>query len=325
VEQAVRFVRTDDPDAVRFAIEGPPVERCRVRIASADGRDLGQGVIGEVQLQGPNVTDGYYNDPEGTRELFTDDGWLRTGDLGFLHQGQLVITGRLKDIIFVNGQNFYPHDLEAVALEDDRLEIGKVVVLGVRRNDTDHDDVLVCVLFRGDVSEFVPIVKNIRLIVTKHTGVEVTHVLPVRRIPKTTSGKVQRRFLADAYLHGEYDETIAEISRLLASSDAAVDGESSRDLTGYLQSIFDRVVAERNVGRQDDFFEIGMSSLELAQIHEQIDEHYPGVLDITDLFDHPTIEALADFLQEKLVSSDSASPADSADTQHRRGGSGAAT
>jgi aryl carrier-like protein len=300
MEQHVRYVDADDTNAVRLAIEGPPVEHCRVRIAGAKGRDLGQEVIGELQLQGANVTAGYYNDPDATRGLFTTDGWLHTGDLGFLRDGQVVVTGRLKDIIFVNGQNFYPHDLEAVALSDDRLEIGKVVVLGVRRNDADHDEVLVCVLFRGELTEFVPIVKSVRLIVTKHTGVEVTHVLPVRRIPKTTSGKVQRRFFADAYLAGEFDRTIADLGKLLAPAHEASSGETSHDLLVFLKSIFDRIVAERHVGMQDDFFEIGMSSLELAQIHEQVEEAYPGILDITDLFDHPTIESLADLLSKKL-------------------------
>lgn len=309
LEQRVRFVDAGHPDAVRFAIEGPPVERCRVRIAAADGRDLGPDVIGEVQLHGPNVTAGYYNDAEATRELFTTDGWLHTGDLGFLHKGQVVITGRLKDIIFVNGQNFYPHDLEAVALTDDRLEIGKVVVLGVRKNDADHDEVLVCILFRGDLSDFASIARNIRAIITKQTGVEVTHVLPVRRIPKTTSGKVQRRFLADAYLRGEFDQAVADIGRLLPSPDAVSGGEPSRDVGSFLKSIFDRIVAERNVGMRDDFFEIGMSSLELAQIHEQVDETYPGVLDITDLFDHPTIESLAGLLRNRLQQSMPAGPA----------------
>lgn len=300
LEQPVRYVNTGHPDAVRFAIEGPPVERCRVRIAAADGRDLGQDVVGEVQLRGPNVTSGYYNDPDATRELFTVDGWLRTGDLGFLRDGQIVITGRLKDIIFVNGQNFYPHDLEAVALTDGRLEVGKVVVLGVRRSDADHDEVLVCVLFRGRLDEFVPIAKNVRVIVTRQTGVEVTHVLPVRRIPKTTSGKVQRRFLADAYLRGDFDQEIAEISRQLSSPKAATRGASAGELATLVKSIFDRVVAERDIGLGDDFFETGMSSLELAQVHEQIDEAYPNVLDITDLFEHPTIESLAGFLHARL-------------------------
>src|SRR5690606_16450985 len=127
LEEKVRYVDGSHADVVRFAVEGPPVERCAVRIGTAEGRDLGQDTIGEIQLRGPNVTAGYYNDEEANRELFTADGWLRTGDLGFFCEGQLVITGRLKDIIFVHGQNFYPHDLESIALACDKLELGKVV------------------------------------------------------------------------------------------------------------------------------------------------------------------------------------------------------
>lgn len=310
VGSRVLFVDANDAHAVHLAIEGPPVDRCRVRAGDAAGRDFGQEVVGEVQLRGPNVTAGYYQDAAANEELFTPDGWLRTGDLGFLHQGLVVITGRLKDIIFVNGQNFYPHDIEAVALADDRLEVGKVAVVGVRRDDADHDEVLVCILFRGDVSEFVPIVKNVRAVITRQTGVEVTHVLPVRRIPKTTSGKVQRRFLADSYLRGEFDHTIADIAGRLAPARAATAAASSSELAALMKSIFDRIVTDKNVGLGDDLFEIGMSSLELAQIHEQIDEMYPNVLDITDLFEHPTIESIAELLHAKLAQPTLAPPAE---------------
>ena len=301
-EQRIRCVGADHPDAVRFAVEGPPVDHCGLRIATIDGRDLGWDVIGEVQVKGASVAAGYYNDDDATRELFTADGWLHTGDLGFLYGGQVVITGRLKDIIFVNGQNFYPHDLEAIALKDARLELGKVVAVGVRKNDAEHDDVLVCVLFRGDLRGFLAIANQVRSLISTRTGIDVAHVLPVRRIPKTTSGKVQRRLFADAYLRGEYDHVIAEVRRLSTPSDAHAGGEPLSDLTHHIKLIFERLLPGKNVGPQDDFFEIGISSLELAQIHEQIDEMYPGSLDITDLFEHSSIEALADFLRKKTGS-----------------------
>ena len=70
--------------------------------------------------------------PEANAALYTADGWLRTGDLGAMHEGELYITGRHKEILFVNGQNYYPHDLEAVALEVPGIELGKIVVSGVR-------------------------------------------------------------------------------------------------------------------------------------------------------------------------------------------------
>lgn len=299
--ETVRYTREDEPGAVKFAVEGPPVDHCAVRIGDADGNPLDADTVGEIQLKGANVTAGYYNDPESNRDLFTPDGWLRTGDLGLMHKGQLVVTGRLKDIIFVNGQNFYPHDLEAIALASGRLELGKVVALGVRNNDSDHDDILVCVLFRGDLKEFLPIVREVKLLLNEQTGLEVTHVLPVQRIPKTTSGKIQRRFFAQGYLQGDYDGVIAELAELQRSVEgkqpANVDGLS--EAAHKIKFICDNILPDKRIGIQDNFFEIGLSSLDLAQIHEKIDEFYPGILDITDMFDHPTIEALALFVESK--------------------------
>jgi acyl-CoA synthetase (AMP-forming)/AMP-acid ligase II len=295
----VRYTDANHPDKMRFAIEGPPVEQCAVRIGDASGKNLGADVIGEIQLQGANVTGGYYGDEESNRELFTADGWLHTGDLGFLYQGQVVVTGRLKDIIFVNGQNFYPHDLETIALTSDQLELGKIAALGVRRNDADHDDILICILFRGELAEFLPIARQVKLLINEQAGLEVTHVLPVQRIPKTTSGKVQRRFFAEAYLAGEFAQTIADIQRL-SSVPQAHTADVMSEQERRIKLICDRLLPDKKIGLHDNFFEIGMSSLELAQIHEQIDELHPGILDIVDLFDHPTIQALAIFLKEKL-------------------------
>ena len=83
---------------------------------------------------GGNVTAGYYQNPTANAALHTADGWLRTGDLGTLIGGELFITGRAKEIIFVNGQNYYPHDLENIALRAPELELGKVVAAATRRN-----------------------------------------------------------------------------------------------------------------------------------------------------------------------------------------------
>jgi acyl-CoA synthetase (AMP-forming)/AMP-acid ligase II len=299
-----RIERVDaaNPSVVRFVMEGPPLERCGVRIGDAEAKDLGVETIGEIQIRGPNVTSGYYNDAVSNRELYTADGWLKTGDLGFLYREQVVVTGRLKDIIFANGQNFYPHDLEAIVLACEGLELGKVATLGVRRNDEDHDDILVCIVFRGELSDFLPLARQVRLVINEQTGLDVAHVLPVQRIPKTTSGKVQRRFFADSYLRGEFDDVIGDMLQLAATSTVVEARVEISEYAHRIKFICDRLLPEKKLGLQENFFEVGMSSLELAQIHEQIDALYPGVLDITDMFDHPTMETLAEFLRQKIES-----------------------
>src|SRR5690606_9742821 len=106
--------------------------RCEVRVADESGREVPEGTTGHIHIRGENVTQGYFENPEANAAALKGDGWLDTGDLGVVHDGDLFITGRAKEIIFVNGQNYYPHDLESIAQRAEGLELGKVVAAGVR-------------------------------------------------------------------------------------------------------------------------------------------------------------------------------------------------
>ncbi|MDZ7769277.1 MAG: hypothetical protein U5K38_09450 [Woeseiaceae bacterium] len=109
-----------------------------------------------------------------------------------------VITGRAKDIIIVNGQNYYPHDIEEIIAGVDGLELGKVVVCGAQPPDSPVEQLLVFLLHRQDNESFDALADQIRSRVGIQTGLEVDFVIPVARIPKTISGKVQRSILANA-------------------------------------------------------------------------------------------------------------------------------
>jgi surfactin family lipopeptide synthetase A len=102
----------------------------------------------------------------------------------------LYITGRSKDIIFINGQNYYPHDLENIAQRAPGLDLNKVVTAGAAKPGAQGEELVVFVLHRGDLPEFLPTVAAVNRLINEHTGIEVSHVIPVKRIPKTTSGKV---------------------------------------------------------------------------------------------------------------------------------------
>lgn len=283
--------------AVAFAIVGPPVENCFVRITGADGQVLPDATIGDIEMSGDNVTQGYYKNEQANQEAMTRDGWLKTGDLGFMLKGELVVTGRAKEIIFANGQNFYPHDLEFVLQQAGNFELGKVVACGVHRDETQKEELLVFILYRNDLQEFPAIAKTVTRILNEQLGIEVTHVLPTKRIPKTTSGKIQRRAMGAAYLGGEYDDVLAELLSLAKVN--VPDSGSGTNMEQQLKSIFDTVLEDKPIGLKDNFFELGISSLTLAEIHQRIDDQFPGAVDITDLFDYQTISEVASFMQRK--------------------------
>jgi len=282
-----------DDDAVSFVKVGKAIRDCEIRLAGDDNKILDAGRIGHIQLRGASVTAKIYGDAAATADLFTSDGWLRTGDCGVYVDDQLVITGRQKDIIIVNGQNYYPHDIEEIIAQIDGLDLGKVVVAGANPSGKQTEELLVFVLHRQDLDAFVSLADQVRNIVGEHTGLEVDHVIPVARIPKTTSGKVQRVQLLNAYFDGEYAGLLAEMS----PGDAAQGMLDDDPLVAELEQFCREFSKDRVIGPDDNLFEVGVSSLTLTEIVLAIEEKHPGKLDISDLFDYPTLREIAKFMR----------------------------
>jgi acyl-CoA synthetase (AMP-forming)/AMP-acid ligase II/acyl carrier protein len=297
---AAQPVPGTDRDAIRLVAEGAAIPYCRVRITGDDDREVGEGRIGHVQISGENVTRGYFDDAAVNAAAFTADGWLRTGDLGLMHGGDLYICGRDKEIIFVNGQNYYPHDLEEIALRASGLELGKVVVAGVRPRGGETEQLVMFVLHRAGAEDFLPLARELARHLNERTGLEVAEVVPVKRIPKTTSGKIQRHLLGQQLVDGEFDAERAELARLRAAGQAP-ETDSLTAIEEKLKTICDAALEGKRVDVHDNLFEIGASSLKLIEIHEQIDREYPGKVDLTELFDYPTIADLARHLESKLA------------------------
>jgi acyl-CoA synthetase (AMP-forming)/AMP-acid ligase II/acyl carrier protein len=282
-----------DADAVSFVKVGQSIRDCELRLADDADTVLEPGRVGNIQLRGASVTERIYGDEAATAALFTDDGWLRTGDCGVIVDDQRVITGRQKDIIIVNGQDYYPHDIEEIVAQIDGLDLGKVVVAGATPARGQTEELLVFVLYRRDLETFMPLADQVRSVIGEHAGLEVDHVLPVPKIPKTTSGKVQRVHLLNAYLDGEYDDVI---TTLAPHVDAGEDLDDD-PLLSELEAICREFSKDRRIGPDDNLFEVGVSSLTLTEIVLAIDEKHPGKLDISDLFDYPTLRDIAEFMR----------------------------
>ncbi|HSH43574.1 MAG TPA: non-ribosomal peptide synthetase [Arenicellales bacterium] len=291
----IRLDECDNP--VTLVNVGRAIGECELRIGDDRGEDLGADTVGRILIRGPNVTRGFYVD--GTRlsrEAFRGDGWLDTGDLGFLHQGDLYITGRTKDVIFVNGQNWYAHDIEAVAAQAEGTELGKVVAAGAANRDNGVDEMILFILHRGDPGEFPQRARAAAARVNEQTGAPVSVAVPVTGIPKTTSGKLQRFSLQKEYEQGGFDDVALRLSP--GGGDDGEPGGGS-EAESFLQELCAEMLDGIHVGLHDSLFDIGISSLKMIEIHERIDERYPGRIEVTDLFDHPTLAALAGRLESR--------------------------
>jgi len=299
VGSQARFVAAGDPTGLRIMCEGRPIPFAKVKLVDDSGAQVAPDVVGHLLISGDNVTRGYFENPQANADAITPDGWLRTGDLALEHEGELYVTGRAKEIIFVNGQNYYPHDLEALLQAEPGLELGKVVAAGARVAQSPTDELVLFVLHRGDLQDFIGLATRATHLVNEHAGVEVARVVPVKRIPKTTSGKLQRNALAQALENGEFAEEIAAFDHAWNELHGHGRAAAGR-IEQLLKAIVDDAMPGKHIDVDDNLFDVGASSLTLIQIHEKVDELYPGVVDLTELFDFPTIAELAKHLKSKL-------------------------
>jgi len=161
-----------------------------VEIVDEHGRVLPEREIGEIRTRGPSVTAGYHDDPVASLESF-HDGWLHTGDLGYLADGNLYICGRIKDLIIIRGANFYPQDIERCVADLPSLRRDNVVAFSVMERG---EETLV-IAAEGNASDALELRKAIadKIAATLGLATERVAVVRVGSLPKTSSGKVQRR------------------------------------------------------------------------------------------------------------------------------------
>jgi acyl-CoA synthetase (AMP-forming)/AMP-acid ligase II len=185
-----------DPRARAVANVGSPLAGMSVRVAEPDtGRELSAAQVGEVQLRGPSVTAGYLPVPGlDPTALFTTDGWLRTGDLGYLRAGELYCTGRSKEMITVRGANYYPEDVEAVVRDLPKVYKRRAVAFA---DHSDNGAEIIALVVETDLTRAE---ERSRLVVEIRHQLNITlglteltiHLVGPRSIPRTTSGKFQR-------------------------------------------------------------------------------------------------------------------------------------
>ena len=300
IKESIRSNNTID-----FVDVGYPVKDCYLRIVDGDNNLVDENIVGHIQIKGKNVTKGYYNNLEATKKVICD-GWLDTGDLGFMREGRLVITGRAKDIIFVNGQNYYPHDIERIAQDVEGIKLGSIASCCVLNKNTQNEDIVLFVLFRKKVEDFIPLVKELKEHISEQMGLTISNVVPIRKIPKTTSGKTQRYKLRKMYQNGEFDSIIEEINKLLRDEiqERSID-EPRNEIEEKLVKIWREVFDLEKIGINDSFFALGGNSLKALQmisiIHRELNVEVP----VGKVFDNPTIEQIGKYIgnsQEAIYS-----------------------
>ncbi|WP_437966999.1 amino acid adenylation domain-containing protein [Sorangium sp. So ce260] len=268
--------------------------------------------VGEIWVAGASVAQGYWERPEDTAATFearlsTGEGpFLRTGDLGFLSRGELYVTGRLKDLIIVRGRNLYPQDIELTAEQSHpSLRAGGGAAFSV---DVDGEERVVLVQELGrrapasaDPAEIGAAIQG--AVTDRHeVAVHAVALIKPGSLPRTTSGKVQRRACRARFLDGSLDAVWRSTLDAPAGADAEIAGPPLTALETTLADIWAEVLGRARVGRNEEFLSLGGDSLRAMQVSGRVSEAVGVDVGPAQLFESATIAALAAWIEARQAS-----------------------
>ena len=194
-------VSPDRDGARRLPRLGTVLDGLELRVVDPDtGARRTNREVGEIELRGSSITPGYFRNPDATAATMHDD-WLRTGDLGYLVDDEVVVCGRRKDVIIVGGRNVFPEDIERAAARVDGVRAGNVIAFGTTGRKG-RESIVVVAETRADDTGTAPVRAAVAERVTDAIGIPPTEIVLVApgTLPKTSSGKLQRSLCKDRYL-----------------------------------------------------------------------------------------------------------------------------
>ncbi|MEK6249269.1 MAG: AMP-binding protein, partial [Planctomycetales bacterium] len=300
-------------------------------------REIPEGKVGEIWVDGPSVGVGYWRKEEETERVFhgrlenDDRNFLRTGDLGFIHDGQLYVTGRCKDLIIIRGRNLYPQDIEkTVEQSHESLQPGASAAFSVEKNNDEQLIIVQEIKRQHRRIDRDAVVDAVRQAVLEEHEIPVHTILLLKagKLPITSSGKVQRsaccsQFEAEtleAYTSWSLDSDarLAQTSPAVHSRPALVASSAAIAIQTWLVERVARQMRRQasEIDVHDSFSRFGLDSLALVSISGELEDWLDQAVSPTLLYSYPTIATLAEYLGRSTTS---VSAVDSALNVSRRG------
>lgn len=289
-QNRAELVPAEDPEAHLVVGCGKPLTPAEVVIVDPEtALPCPPGRVGEIWVSGPSVAQGYWEHSEATEATFrarlgdgTGGFFMRTGDLGFLHDRELVVTGRRKELIILRGRNFYPQDIERIAESShESLRPGHLAAFAINPGtDSEEKLVLVAEVQRGYREGASPeLVSTIRRAITEAFGLDLHSLVLIRTgsLPKTSSGKIQRTLSRSDFLKNELEvvgrwdqaEEFAQTTSVESKTPATVcQNAPTTRIEGVLAGICAQVLGVSTVGVHDNFFALGGGSIQILQVVE---------------------------------------------------------
>lgn len=303
---------TTPGNLARLVSCGYATEPHSVKIVNQETRgEMRDGHVGEIWFSGPSVSPGYWQLEDKNTEIFNqkilkqqmncDHKYMRTGDLGFIWEGEIYPTGRSKDLVILMGKNYYPQDIEiSVCQASVAIRPGYCAAFSVESNESERLIVVAELerqYFRS--ADYNEICREIRKQVRNELDITVSNIvlLSPYNIPMTSSGKIQRSKTKDLYnsnsLEGMLNDTSTVEDKLIV--------EASTDTEKYLVRLWQEKLEITSISIEDDFFDLGGNSVTALELSAQIQKDYDKYnIDIDHLLELPTIAEMAEFIDLKV-------------------------
>lgn len=318
-EGRVRLAADNAPDSWRLVGCGRAWSGQRVEIVDpATLRRSPADTVGEIWVQSPNVALGYWNRPQESRATFdarTADGegpFLRTGDLGFFHEGELFVVGRIKEMIIIRGRNYYPHDIEAaVARGHSALKPGGGAAFACELGGTERV-VIVHEVRRGPGFNAEQVMAAIRreLAAEFFLAPGAVVLIPGGALPRTNSGKTARTVCRDHFLRGRLPVVAQWHAASLDRRDQSERPMPQTPLEMEIARHWREVLQVESVALDDNFFELGGNSLSAVELYTRLRALLPPDYSLSQLFGEPTIAALCNLIRNHQAAEIDSSMAD---------------
>lgn len=283
-------------DSAEFVTLGKVAPGVAIRIVNAADEVVPERTIGRFQIKGRVVTPGYYRNEEANAASFVGDGWFNTGDVGFIDNQELHLTGREKEIIIIRGAKFYCYEIEDVVSSIPGVEATFAATCSTNDPETGTEKLAVFFSPAG-VTDELAVVQAVRKRVTARLGITPGFVVPIpkHQFPKTTSGKIQRTQLKKALEAGAFQNALEEP---IADSDADPDAPRN-EIETQVVAIWREVLGGKKLHLTSHLFELGGDSLKATQIASRIREHWQIEFPPQLIFgDAGTVEGMARWIAD---------------------------
>lgn len=286
-------------DAVWYTGNGIAVKDVSIRIVDDNNNVLPERVLGEIQVAGDCLFQGYYHTQQSENEKIMD-GWLCTGDIGYLSNQQLFIVGRKKDVAVIRGTNYMITDIEACISENTGIPKAILALVGIMQNN--QEELAGFVQYQDSLEKFAVLSQKIREVVRAYYQLELSVVLPIKTIPKTSTGKIMRYMLKMQYESGMYKDIAEKMDamnqHLVAENktEAEAEAETKKKLLECWGEILH--LPEEEISDSTPFASLGGNSIQAYQLLLLLSKKFKIDLGQEVIAKYNTVSKMEHYLKE---------------------------